>query len=168
MKPVYLYGFMGCGKSYLGRKIAREAGLSYVDLDEYIIEREGMEISDIFAQFGEEHFRNVEFQALREICANIISLGGGALINPQAAEYAKKHAVVVFINTPFEVCYKRIKGDERRPNAAEKSQEELHELYKAREGHYKAVADYTVSHESELFSLINQLFSKTGDDDENL
>jgi shikimate kinase len=168
MKPVYLYGFMGCGKSYLGRKAARELGLSFADLDEYIIEREGMEISEIFAEHGEERFRAVEFAALRELGASIISLGGGALTAPEASEYAKKHAVVVFIDTGFEVCCERVRGDNSRPNAANKTAEELRALYEARAEHYKNAADYTIREEQELISLLNELFSETGDDDENL
>jgi shikimate kinase len=168
MKPVYLYGFMGCGKSYIGRKSAFEAGLCFVDLDMYITEREGVQISAIFASGGEEHFRRVESSALSEVSADVISLGGGTLTNPDAAAYAKENAVVIFIDTPFETCYERIKNDKNRPNAVNKSKDELLALYQAREKHYREAADYTLETPDEIINLIRELCGNTGDLHENL
>ncbi|MDR2533077.1 MAG: shikimate kinase [Oscillospiraceae bacterium] len=158
MKPVYLYGFMGCGKSYVGRRLSRETGAFCVDLDEFIAGREGMEIAEIFAKHGKEYFKNLELSALKEVKADVISLGGGSLLeNPEAAAYAKENAVVIFIDTDFDTCYERIKsnGAEKRPNAAGKTKEKLCELYKSRLGHYKKVADYTAEGE-DICSFITQ------------
>jgi shikimate kinase len=147
-KPVYLYGFMGCGKSYLARK----AGLDYIDLDKQL-----GNIPEIFAAHGEKYFRSLELAALKTLKAPLISLGGGALTNPEAAEYAKENAVVVFIDTPFEVCFERIKGDKARPLAANKTKEKLLELYNSRLPHYKEVADYIIKGEDEWLSLMQEL-----------
>ncbi|MCL2077750.1 MAG: shikimate kinase [Oscillospiraceae bacterium] len=165
MKPIYLCGFMGCGKSYTGRKSARETGIRHIDLDDFLVGREKMEISEIFKKYGEKHFRNLEFEALCEISSEvsefhpaIISLGGGALTNPETAAFAKKNAVVIFIDTPFDTCYERVKNDVSRPNAAGKSKEELFALYKSREEHYKKAADYIkTGGDKEIVSLIKQL-----------
>ncbi|MCL2020149.1 MAG: shikimate kinase [Oscillospiraceae bacterium] len=158
MKPVYLYGFMGSGKSYTGRKAASETGLCFVDLDEYITKREGINIPEIFKTRGEKFFRSVELKALQEVESDIISLGGGALTNPETALYAKEHAIVIFLNTPFDICFERIKndGDDKRPNAAGKSKEELFTLYKVREEHYKKTADYILTDEREIIDLIGR------------
>ena len=152
MKPVYLYGFMGCGKSYIGRKAAQELDLSFTDLDECI-----GNIPEIFALHGEKHFRGLEFTALKKAKADIISLGGGVLTNPDAAAYAKENAVVIFIDTDFEVCYERIKGDKNRPLAASKTKEELLALYSSRIEHYRNVADYIIKGEEECISLMRKL-----------
>ena len=152
MKPVYLYGFMGSGKSFIGRKAAQELNLSFIDLDECI-----GNIPEIFALHGEKHFRELEFNALREANADIISLGGGALTNPDAAAYAKENAVVIFIDTPFEVCYERIKGDKSRPLAASKTKEELLALYDSRSEHYRNAADYIIKGEDECIFIMRKL-----------
>ena len=157
MKPICLYGFMGCGKSYAGHKAASETGLSYLDLDEYIANREGISIPEIFSKSGEEYFRSLELSALREVKANIISLGGGALTNHETAAYAKENVIVIFIDTPFEVCYKRIKNDLSRPNAANKTKEELFMLYKSREEQYRNAADYTEKKLNRIINLIKEL-----------
>ncbi|MCL2109385.1 MAG: shikimate kinase [Oscillospiraceae bacterium] len=157
-KPVYLYGFMGSGKSYWGRKAASDLRLRFVDLDEYIAEHEHMQIPEIFAVKGEKYFRSLELTALKTVHADIISLGGGALLSPEAAAYAKNNAVVVLIDTPFETCYERVKSDgaDLRPNAAGKSFEELHALYKSRETHYRNIADCIATNENTL-KLIKEL-----------
>jgi shikimate kinase len=148
MKPIYLYGFMGCGKSYLARK----SGLSFIDLDEQI-----GDIPKIFAEKGEAHFRSLELAALKSAKADIISLGGGALTNPEAAKHAKKNAVVVFVDTPFEVCYERIKNDKNRPLAASKTKQELLALYNSRSEHYREVADYVAEGEEACLSIMQEL-----------
>jgi shikimate kinase len=147
-KPIYLYGFMGCGKSY----IARKSGLDYIDLDKQL-----GDIPKIFAEHGEKYFRELEFNALKIANADIISLGGGALTNPESAKYAKENAVVVFIDTDFEVCYERIKNDKNRPLAANKSKEELFALYNSRLEHYRNAADYTIKGEDEWLSITQKL-----------
>ncbi|MCL1823847.1 MAG: shikimate kinase [Oscillospiraceae bacterium] len=157
MKPIYLSGFMGCGKSYLGRKAASETGLYFIDLDEYITEREGIKVSEIFKKYGEKFFRSLEFDALSEISADIIALGGGALTNPDTAAYVKENAVVIYINTPFENVYERIKGDKSRPLAVNKSKEELFTLYQSRESGYKNTADYIKNDFDEIINLIKEL-----------
>jgi shikimate kinase len=157
MKTVYLYGFMGCGKSHTGRRAARTSGAFFADLDEFIKEREGMEIAEIFSRHGEKYFRELEFSALSDIEADVISLGGGALTNSEAADFAKKNAVVIFIDTAFEVCYERIANDKSRPKAAGKTKDELFELYQSRLGHYREVADFTLEGEEACLFITREL-----------
>jgi shikimate dehydrogenase len=147
-KPIYLYGFMGCGKSY----IAEKSGLNYIDLDSQL-----GDIPKIFAEHGEQYFRSLEFSALKTANADIISLGGGALTNPEAAKYAKENAVVVFIDTGFEVCYERIKNDPNRPLAASKTKEELLALYNSRLAHYREAADFTIKGDETCSSITQKL-----------
>lgn len=135
---VYLCGFMGCGKSHIGRLLAAELGRELVDLDRVIVEREGMSIPDIFAQFGEPHFRELEAKYIRELSGGyIVATGGGALINDTTAEFARKSGLSVYINVPFEVCYERIKNDRNRPLVVNNTPEQLRRIYDTRAGIYR-------------------------------
>ncbi len=138
MSSVYLCGFMGCGKSHIGRQLSAATGKPFVDLDKVIVEREGMSIPDIFAQFGEPHFRSLEAKYIRELADNyIVATGGGALINDSTAEFARSSGLSVYINTSFENCYMRIRNDKNRPLVVNNTKEQLQELYNTRAVIYK-------------------------------
>ncbi len=81
MKPLFLVGYMGCGKSTIGRKLARALHLEFVDTDHRIEEREGATVIDIFHYEGEERFRTIEREVLEEVVAtgqaSVVSTGGG-------------------------------------------------------------------------------------------
>ncbi len=80
MRPVFLIGYMGCGKTTLGRELAAQMKVRYIDLDEYIVQQQGKSVVQIFAQVGEAAFRNLETAALHEVAAMtdvIVGCGGG-------------------------------------------------------------------------------------------
>lgn len=138
MSSVYLCGFMGCGKSHVGRQLAAQLGKDFVDLDRYIINAERMTIPFIFEKFGEPHFRRLEAKYIRELSGNnVVATGGGALINSETAEYARQSGLSVYINTSFEICYSRIKDDTNRPLVVNNSKAQLHELYDTRAAIYR-------------------------------
>lgn len=138
MKSVYLCGFMGCGKSHIGRQLAKLLGCDFVDLDSYIEQREGMTIAEIFEKHGEPYFRNAEAKYIREMPENcVVATGGGAIINPNTAEAARNAGKVVFLDASFATCYARIKGDTRRPLVMKNTPEQLEELYNARRAVYR-------------------------------
>lgn len=133
-RSIYLCGFMGCGKSTVGLMLAKKLGKRYVDLDSYITEKEKMSISQIFEKYGEKYFRQRESQALAELkSANaVIATGGGALLSDKNGEIAKTSGLVIFIDTPFDVCYNRIKGDPNRPIAYNSTKTQLEKLFDMR------------------------------------
>ena len=138
MSSVYLCGFMGCGKSHVGRQLAAALDREYVDLDRYIINAEKMTIQYIFDKFGEPHFRKLEANYIRRLSDNnIVATGGGALINDETAEYARQSGLSVYINTSFEMCYERIKNDTNRPLVVSNTKEQLEELYNTRDTIYR-------------------------------
>lgn len=138
MSSVYLCGFMGCGKSHVGRQLAEMLDLNFIDLDRYIINEEKMTIPYIFENFGEPHFRKLEALYIRRLADNnIVATGGGALINDETAEYARQSGLSVYINTSFEVCYERIKNDKNRPLVMNNTREQLEELYNTRDVIYR-------------------------------
>ena len=138
MSSVYLCGFMGCGKSHVGRQLAAALGREYVDLDRYIINAEKMTIPFIFEKFGEPHVRKLEANYIRRLSDNnIVATGGGALINDETAEFARQSGLTVYINTSFEICYERIKNDTNRPLVVKNTKEQLEELYNTRDEIYR-------------------------------
>ena len=114
---IFLCGFMGCGKTTVGQILAKKLGLPLIDTDAYIVQREGKSIPDIFAQDGEPYFREKETAAIQALCQKkaVISCGGGAMIKPENAAYAREHGIVVLLDESFDTCYQRIKGDTNRP-----------------------------------------------------
>lgn len=141
MKNIYLCGFMGCGKTTIGRIIARNNKMLYIDLDSYIEKKAGKTIPEIFEQDGEKAFRELETRYIAEISSEtsstVIACGGGAMLNPENAEIAKSAGEVVFLNLPFETCYKRIAGDRNRPIVVRNTKKQLHEIYDNRFSVYK-------------------------------
>ena len=142
MKHLFLCGFMGSGKTTIGRAAAKLAGIAFLDLDDFIIEHAGMAIPEMFSKYGESYFRELETAALAEIAFSpdplIVATGGGALISEQNAILCQKHGEVLFLDVPFETCYRRIFSDPNRPIASSRSKEELLALYQERRRLYRA------------------------------
>ena len=115
---VILCGFMGCGKSTIGKALSKKTNYKFIDLDEYIENSQKMRISDIFDKFGEDEFRKIESQSINEICKlenHIISLGGGAVLNPKNVEILKTCGKLFFLNISANEVYNRLKDDTTRP-----------------------------------------------------
>lgn len=141
---VYLCGFMGCGKTTVGRALADMLGMAYTDMDAYIVESEGMSIPEIFSDKGEEYFRDAETCAVEVLGkkGGVIACGGGAMLREKNAQIAAKNGTVIYINTPFELCWERIKDDPNRPIVAANTKESLEELYNSRAVLYSAHSGY--------------------------
>lgn len=143
---IYLCGFMGCGKSRIGRELAKKTGMTFADLDRYIVGHEGITIPEIFERYGEPHFRVLEAKYIREMPDNsIVALGGGAIINENTAKTAKETGKVIFLDADFETCYGRIKDDSNRPLAYNNPKEKVKELYDTRKPIYAERADIVIN-----------------------
>lgn len=117
-KHVFLIGFMGAGKSTVARKLARSIGLSSVDMDIYLERREGKTIKDIFAESGEEAFRAIETDVLRELIAKeplIISCGGGVVTRPENRKLLHENGFVINLNVDVMEASERISNKSSRP-----------------------------------------------------
>ena len=143
---IFLCGFMGCGKTTVGEILAKKLGLPLIDTDAYIVEQEGKSIPDIFAQDGEPYFRKKEAEAIRTLCTQnaVIACGGGAMLNPDSADYARKNGAVVLLDESFDTCYGRIQGDTNRPIVQRSTRDELHQLFDKRSGTYRAHASHVI------------------------
>nr|WP_294894634.1 shikimate kinase [uncultured Pedobacter sp.] len=128
-KKIFLIGFMGCGKSKLGKAVANKLELPFLDLDDLVETKNQMSIPELFAAFGEQGFREREKQTLQEAAiANdaIIATGGGAPCFFDNMEWMNKNGITVFIDTPVKVLADRlINARVERPLVKGKSYEEL-------------------------------------------
>lgn len=143
---IILCGFMGCGKSTVGRELARRLGRRFIDMDEYIESREGVKIADIFRLCGEDDFREREHAAVLELakmCGAVIAAGGGALAFERNVEPLRNSGVLVYLNLGFDECYGRIAQSDR-PLVQSNSREHLEIIFKKREGLYRSVASHEV------------------------
>ncbi len=135
---IFLCGFMGCGKSTIGEKLARRLEIPFVDMDTYIEEKAGMRIPEIFAQHGEKYFRALETEAVKELAdfGGVVACGGGAMLPSENARIAAQGGPVIYLNVPFYMCYCRIE-DSDRPIVRSSTREELHKLYDTRSTIYQ-------------------------------
>lgn len=136
---VFLCGFMGCGKSTIGRLAAKKLGCGFCDTDDLIVRTLDMTIPDIFAHKGEPFFRKTEAEIVKSLCGKttVAACGGGAMLNPDTAKAAKESgSAVIFLDVPFEMCYERIKDDTNRPIVMNSTKEELEKLYNDRRSIY--------------------------------
>ena len=155
---IYLCGFMGCGKSRIGRELAKKTGMRFADLDEFIVEHEKMPIPEIFERFGEPHFRELEAKYIREMPDNsVVALGGGAIINENTAKTAKQTGKVVFLDADFETCYGRIKNDSNRPLAYNNPKEKVRELFDTRRPIYTERADIITDADGTPIQIIERI-----------
>jgi shikimate kinase len=145
---IFLVGFMGSGKSTIGRALAEELGWGFADLDEDIEKREGMSINQIFDDRGEAEFRRAETAALRERvraveCGRpwVIALGGGAFLSQENFEMVSNNGVTVWLDCSFSTVERRLEGYSHRPLA--RDPEKLRELFAVRRPGYER-ADYCV------------------------
>lgn len=161
-KTVYLCGFMGCGKTTVGKLLADSLGCGYTDMDEYIVKTEGMTIPQIFADKGEPYFREKETDAVKILGdkGGVIACGGGAMLKDINAELAAKRGVVVYINTPFEVCYSRISGDKNRPIVMNNTKEALEELYNKRAPVYFSHSGISVDGNGTPMEIADEIIGK--------
>lgn len=113
-----LIGFMGCGKSSVGRRLAPLTGHRFVDTDELIVQTEGRSITDIFAQDGEAYFRDVERRILEDsigVCGIILSSGGGLVLRADNRETLKRIGVVAWLDADPDILFERATRSGKRP-----------------------------------------------------
>jgi shikimate kinase len=170
---IVLCGFMGAGKSHVGKLIAGRLGFRFEDLDDTIITLEAMPIAEIFERHGQDHFRKLELLYLQERIdqrERILSLGGGSLQNQDVVDALKKHNLLVFINPHFDQIIDRVAGKSKRPlvlkeTGALKSVEELradlYPLFQQRLQYYtQAHIEFVPQREWDLYQSASILIQK--------
>lgn len=148
-----LIGFMGSGKTSIGRSLSYKLKRAFYDTDKMIEDREGVTISDIFAAKGEKYFRELETDVLREIredrIPRIYSLGGGTPVSLQNQPLIKTIGTVVYLRLKPEEVWERLKGDTTRPLLqCEDPLSKIKNLMKLRAPAYERCADIIIDNGS--------------------
>src|SRR5437773_1938360 len=134
---IYLVGFMGSGKTTVGRRLAKKLGWKFIDLDEEIERRARRTVADIFRENGEVRFRQLEHRSLKQVSSlkqSVIALGGGAFLDPENRALTEKTGLTVWLKVSFERVADRVKIDGTRPKFTDKEQAES--LYQSRAPYY--------------------------------
>lgn len=166
---LFLVGYMGCGKSTLGRKIAKATGYAFVDMDSTIESREGASVADIFHYEGEEYFRKAERQLLEELAQKeedmIVSTGGGTPVWRDNVEFMNVAGHTVYLRRTAEQIASRLSphGRQKRPKLRGLNDEELVAFMKTnmaeREPYYakaSVVIDCEKYSDAEIIEMILQ------------
>lgn len=155
MKRIFLIGYMGAGKSTMGKALSKEMGLQFIDLDDFIVARQHKTIKEIFAEIGEAGFRQMERNALLEVSEYedvVISLGGGTPCFFDNMEIVNRAGISVYLKPTEEVLHMRlIKGKAKRPLLADKDDSQILQVIREqlawREPYYqKAQILFNASH----------------------
>lgn len=146
---IFLIGFMGTGKSTIARILSRRLKTESIEMDQRIVEKEGMEINEIFSRHGEEYFRSLETETLRGLNAvkpGIISCGGGIVLREENIRLMQEMGKTVLLTASPETILSRVEGDNSRPNLkGRKTVEGIRELMDQRKDDYQAAAQITIS-----------------------
>lgn len=155
MVRIFLIGYMGAGKTTLGRALAKTMNLQFIDLDDFIVSRYHKTIKEIFAESGEAGFRDIERRSLKEVSEYedvIVSLGGGTPCFFDNMDIVNASGVSVYLKPTEDVLLRRlIKGKHKRPLLADKSDDEILQVIREqlawREPYYlKANITFEASH----------------------
>lgn len=151
MKNIVLCGFMGCGKTTVGIRLAKERGMTFVDMDAYIEAKAGCTIAEIFEQDGEAVFRAMENRACQELGAMdnlVISTGGGAVLRADNVEALKANGMIVWLQVSPMCVIARLQDDTTRPLLQREDKEEaVKALMAQREPLYEQAADLRIDGE---------------------
>ncbi len=150
-----LAGFMGCGKSSIGRELSRLLGCDFADLDDVIVQNTGSDIPEIFAVCGESGFRAMELGALETILTSdgrpanmVLSLGGGTLMTQECADLVRSLSTCIYLRASVDTLEGNLLlvGTENRPMLSGKKplRERIEELMQMRSAIYESTAHYII------------------------
>ena len=168
MKPILphntivLCGFMGCGKTTIGKMLADALNYQFADTDEMLTSENGKTIAQIFAESGESGFRDLEHRIVQKAAGLshcVVSTGGGVMTFERNAGLLARHATIIHIHRSFDDCYNAVRARTNRPISGSKSQEELLGLYQSRFAAYEKYAHYTLANDTSVEAAAERLVS---------
>lgn len=140
MSNIVLTGFMASGKTKIGKAIAQIGGYGFIDTDEMIIQRMGISINEIFEKYGEDYFRELEREAVKEAGKEdnaVISTGGGVVLDKQNIENLRENGVIFNLSPAFEVIEQRLKdAAASRPLLKNQETEKIRKRFDERKPYY--------------------------------
>ncbi|OOF59516.1 shikimate kinase AroK [Rodentibacter myodis] len=148
-RNIFLVGPMGAGKSTIGRQLAQQLNMDFVDSDAAIEERAGADISWIFDLEGEEGFRKREERIINELTqlqGIVLSTGGGAVMSKDNRNYLSARGIVIYLETTVDKQFQRTQRDKKRPllQGTDDPRQVLEDLAKIRNPLYEEIADITL------------------------
>jgi shikimate kinase len=152
-RPIVLIGFMGAGKSTVGRQLARRLGMPFFDSDAVIEQAVGRRVRDIFAEDGEQQFREIEHRTVTQLLRGeraVVALGGGA-VEDARTQTLLAEAEVVYLHVDYAVALERVRSDGDRPML---QRSDLDEVYAARIPTYERVATVTIETDGRRADLV--------------
>ncbi|MDF2447568.1 MAG: Shikimate kinase [Bacteroidota bacterium] len=169
-KLVFMCGFMGCGKTTQGKKLAKELGYYFIDLDDYISNKFDVTITELFKDKGEAEFRKIETESLKECIDEnlkaLIAVGGGTPCFNKNMDLMLTNGKVIYLEMSAEALYGRLFNEkDDRPLIKGKANEEMflyiENLLKSREAHYKRAQIITDGVNLDILNLKEQLLNIT-------
>lgn len=155
---IILCGFMGSGKTTIGKPLAAELGYSFVDTDQLLVSTFGKTIPQMFAEGGEKYFRDQE-HAIARIAASmehtVISTGGGMMTFERNARVLEETGIIIYLHQNFSVCYRRISSQPDRPLVKNNTREDLHQMYTSRISCYKKYASFTLENSGSVKKAVH-------------
>lgn len=149
MNNIIIIGFMGVGKTTVSSALSQMIGMDLLVIDDLIVEKEGMSISKIFKEYGEEYFRNSETNTLQDLQASeriVISTGGGIVLRDINIDYMKNLGTVVLLTASVATIYERVKDSVERPILKNNMNTEfISSLLEKRKARYEKAADIIVN-----------------------
>lgn len=166
---IFLIGFMGVGKSTISAGLKELLGedTRCMEMDQMIVEQQGMPIAEIFERYGEAHFRDLESRLLLDLQREqgvIVSCGGGVVVREENIGYMKENGTIVLLTAEPENIYERVKDSTTRPLLnSDMSVAHIKELMEARQPKYEAAADFMVATDQKNTEQIcNEIIKKLG------
>ena len=149
MSHIVIIGFMGSGKTRVGKRLAKDFDLPFIDIDRVVTRKMNLSVKDIFDKFGEPFYRALETTVIKELIKDqeqkVISLGSGLPMQEQNEKYIKKLGTVVYLKGSYETLKKRLENSSSNPliEGAEKA-DKIKKLLKQRDPVYEKFADIKV------------------------
>ncbi len=167
---IVLIGMRGCGKTTVGKLLAKRLGKQFVEMDELIVQRAGLSIPDIVDRYGWEIFRDLEEEVTRDVAIldNIVNAtGGGVVTKKQNIRELKKKGKLVWLKASIDTLLKRIGNDEYRPSLTGKPlSEDMEVVLAERRPIYERIADVIIDTDGktseEIVEAIVKLYTKQG------
>lgn len=157
---IFLIGFMGTGKTTVSEELQKMLKMQLVDMDERIVQKQGMTISEIFEKYGEAYFRDIETEVLVELQKQgntIVSCGGGVVVRSENIGYMKANGKVVLLTAAPETVYERVRYSGSRPILnGHMNVEYIQELMQKRQVLYEAAADIVIATDGKSVANICQ------------
>jgi len=162
---IILIGFMGAGKSTVGKALASQLKISFIDIDEEIVKREGRSIPEIFNADSEMYFRKVEtktlYTVLQSLSPVVISTGGGIILSEENQSIIKQHHTIL-LNASIDEIYNRIKENSKERPLLQQSDQNLKrrltELYSSRQSVYQQLAELVIdTNNKDITKIVNEI-----------